>query len=182
MRFSTKGHLCLWALLFLALASTALANDVSVVRDPAPLVAADASAAQPVDGSRATYDGTLRVYIVEPLSPRWRDDNNRQYEQAFLDWSTVETISVPDGGTHYSVATWTAPSAYSNISSDNIAAIGVVFNAEDTVLDAYPGYGYWFTAHFADGCAYATPGLTGFNSADHGTTHTVFIEEGTASW
>lgn len=182
MRDLTKGHLCLMALLFLALVGSAMASDVTVVRDPAPLAPQEASGSQTVDGSRATYDGTLRVYIVEPLSPRWRDDNNRQYENGFLDWSTVESISVPDGGTHYSIATWTAPSAYQNITADNIGAIGVVFNDTGVVNDAYPPYGYWFTAYYADGCAYGLPGLTGFNSAEHGTTHTVFIEEGTATW
>ncbi len=58
----------------------------------------------------------------------------------------------------------------------------VVFNGTPVVTDAWPNSGYWFNAYYADATAEARPNLIGENSTDGGYTHTVFVEEGTATW
>jgi hypothetical protein len=57
-----------------------------------------------------------------------------------------------------------------------------VFNANGYDQDAWPPYGYWFTAHDADASVAAQAGEPGEHQAGPGFTHTVFIEEGSATW
>jgi len=162
-------------------ALSAAAEEISIVRDPSP-IGEEALTSPRVTGDKAPYGGTLRVYIVEPTS-RWADDNNRRYEFGMLDFATIESMSIADGGKHYSVAEWTgAQHGYSNITEDNIMIIGVAFNAQSEVHDAYPPNGYWFSAYYGDAAAGALVDEVGYNTSDLGATHTVFIEEGTASW
>lgn len=174
---------CAVCLLFVLWAGAALAADVDVIRQPRqfdPAVATDGATLNEVE--RADYLGTVRIYIVEPDS-RWWDYAAVYYKFGFLDWGLVEAITVPDNGVWRRDVLWDATAAgWSSVGETNIQATVAIFKSSGYTADAYPPNGYWFTAHDADASAAAAPGEIGRNTTDGGYTHTVFVEQGSATW
>lgn len=127
--------------------------------------------------TRADYNGTLRVYAVEPVS-RWNMYDGNPYHFATLAIVTQTDISLPSEGTFDQTYTWTGTA----ISDTNIMAMAAVFNAEGHQAYSYPPSSNPFTAHYVDAAAAATPDTTGYNKVNETYTHTVFVEEGTATW
>lgn len=126
------------------------------------------------------YEGTLRVYIVEPDS-RWNDRNGFPYRYGFLDWAIVTDVTV-DSDPVVETASWDASAnGFNGVTSDNIMVIAVLFNAAGETIDAVPPSGRFFTAHQVDAAAAALPGTSGSNSTGDGYTHTVFLEEGSVT-
>jgi len=122
------------------------------------------------------YTGTLRVYIVEPLS-RWNMANGQPYHFGFLGFATQTAVDIPYLGTLDHTYTWSG-----TFTDTNIMAIAAVFNSEGHQAYAYPPSHNPFTAHYSDAAAAATPGTTGYNQVVSGFSHTVFAEEATATW
>jgi hypothetical protein len=133
-----------------------------------------------IDEHRHSYQ--LKVFVVEDSS-RWKDSDNDYYEFGFLAFAVDEdveltytdifTTSVIFNGSQY---------GYSNIVEDNISVIAVVFDSEWFWANAYPGHsGYMFHAHQVQTSAMAKSGETGYDNHSGGYSHTVFIEEGTAT-
>lgn len=129
-----------------------------------------------------SYRGTLRVYIVEPTS-RWNDYSNKPYHFGFLDFAFNDKVSIPYGETYNTTLTWNpSTEGYSGITEGNIMAIAVLFNPEGKPAYAHPPMGNKFTAHYVDACAGSVPGGQGHNVVTDVFTHTVFVEEATATW
>lgn len=124
--------------------------------------------------SQSSYTGRLRVYVVEPVS-RWNMYNGQPYHFGFLGFAVNEQISIED--TYQKSVTWAG-----DISESNAMVMAVVFNSEPHQGYAHPPSGHPFTAYYTDATAAATPGNTGYNTVTTGFTHTVFVEEGTATW
>jgi thiol-disulfide isomerase/thioredoxin len=122
----------------------------------------------------APYTGRLRVYIAEPVS-RWNMYNGAPYHFGFLGFAVNEDISVTDS--YQKSVTWNG-----DVSESNVMVMAVVFNSEPHQGYAYPPSGNPFTAYYTDATAAATPGTTGYNVVADGFSHTVFAEEGTATW
>lgn len=173
----------LLAVLLIAAVGMAFANAFVPIREPrayAPTVIDEPAPLNEV--GRADYTGTIRVYMVEPTS-RWWDNAGQRYHFGFLDWGLVEAITVPDNGVWKREVEWRPITAgWSGVTDTNIQATVALFNSTGYTADAYPGYGYWFTAHNTDCAAAARPGQVGWNTTDQGFTHTVFIEQGSATW
>jgi hypothetical protein len=132
--------------------------------------------------SSTSYKGNLRVYIVEPKS-RWNDYSNKPYHFGFLDFAFNDKVSIPYGETYNTTLTWDpSTEGYSGITEGNIMAIAVLFNPEGTPAYAQPPIGNKFTAHYVDACAGSVPGSQDHNVVTDVFTHTVFIEEATATW
>ncbi len=128
------------------------------------------------------YSGTLRVYIVEPTS-RWDNYDGNPYHFGFLDFAVEEELSIPYGETVERSITWNPGDAgYSDVSSDNVMAIAAVFNPQAHEGHAYPPFRNPFDAYYVDAAAAARPGETGHNVNEGQFTHTVLVEEGTATW
>ncbi len=132
--------------------------------------------------SATSYQGHLRVYIVEPTS-RWNDYSNKPYHFGLLDFAFNDKLSIPYGETYNTTLTWD-PNAegYSGITEDNLMVIAVLFNPEVKQAYAQPPMGNKFTAHYVDACAGSVPGGQGHNVVTDVFTHTVFVEEATATW
>ena len=79
-----------------------------------------------VNNEANTYDGTIRVYIVEKESSMgWTDTAGDLYTMAFLDWAFYEEISIPAGETFSNTTTWDGESnGYPNITEENMIIIG----------------------------------------------------------
>ena len=132
--------------------------------------------------SMMAYPGMLRVYIVEPVS-RWNNYDGDPYHYGFLDFAVEEELAIPFGETVERQITWNPSDAgYSDVSPDNIMAIAVVFNPQPREGKAYPPFRNPFDAHYVDAAAAVRPGETDQNENNGQFTHTVFVEEGTATW
>lgn len=133
-----------------------------------------------VSGDRDAYQGFLRIYIVEPVS-RYRDYTNKNYRFGFLDFAVNQAISLNDGQMLSDTVIWNVGSIGA-VSQTNIQATAVVSNAEGHAAFSSPGDGTFpFTAHWVDAAAASTPGIVGIDDPSGGYTHTVFLEEATAS-
>ena len=126
------------------------------------------------------FQGTLRVYIVEPVS-RWNDYNYYPYVNGFLDFAYNQSVSIPYEDSITITQTWTAPTAFHDITEGNIAAIAAISNTDNHTNYSDPPSGAAFTAHYVDACAFAAAGQTTSDTAYGSYTHTVLVEEGTAT-
>lgn len=147
-----------------------------------PDVFVSANAPTAPAGPNEAYTGKLRIYIVEPFS-RHRDATNHQYEFGFIDFGLVKDLNIADGEIFDTTIIWDGSgTAYSDISQYNIMAMAAVFDPDGVTKDAYPNHGNWFSAHFCEAAAQAKAGKRGRNYLGEDYTHTVFVEEGTATW
>ncbi|MBU1319248.1 MAG: PKD domain-containing protein [candidate division Zixibacteria bacterium] len=136
-----------------------------------------------LSSSSTTYDGHLRLYIVEPSS-RWRstrEEFGRPYfHYGLLDYAYNADFSITESSTFDQTITWDASVAgWGDAQEGNIMVIAVVFNLVYTIGYANPPSGNPFICYPADAAAGARPGETGANVAVGDFTHTVFAEEAT---
>ena len=122
------------------------------------------------------YTGHLRIYIAEKES-RWDDDSGKPYHFGFIDYAYNEKLSINYLDTYTDSITWNG-----DVEADNLIVFAAVFNPIANVGYAYPPETNPFEAHYVDAAAGATTGNTSYNSVTEDFTHTVFIEEGTATW
>ena len=128
-----------------------------------------------------SYDGQLRVYVVEPVS-RWNDYDGNPYHYGFLDLALDQKLTIEYQDSYYKKVIWDAQQAgYDNVEEQNIMVIAAIFNSKGKIKFSYPPILNPFIAHYVDAAAAATPGKTGKNTVNENFTHTVFVEEGTAT-
>jgi len=145
------------------------------------LVAVILLASSVMADTKDAYQGTVRVYIVEPVS-RYLDFDNDPYAFGLLDFGMLETVNIADGTVWEHSETWDASVAgFTGITETNIQAHVVVFDDDFVTEDSYPPNNHWFSAYYVDAATTATPDTNGQNQTATGFTHTVFIEEGTGS-
>ncbi|MDH3892257.1 MAG: hypothetical protein OEV49_14360 [candidate division Zixibacteria bacterium] len=143
-----------------------------LIGDPIELV-------QPVSGGeKSLYQGTLRIYMSEPVS-RYTDLNNDNYAFGMLDWAgPTVTLSINDLEVYTHVVQWDASdNGFYSIDPDNLVAQSVVFNATPYTQYSDPPSGNPFFAYWAEAAAMAAPGAPGQNISNQDYTHTVFVEE-----
>ena len=133
-------------------------------------------------GDAYPYKGIVKVYIIEPES-RWMNYDNEPYHYGFLDYAVNEEIQL-NYNEEYSVNTvWNpATSDFPDVDEDNLIVIAAVFDQNVVEKYAYPPFSNPFNANLVDAAAGALPGETGTNTVTENYTHTVLIEEGTATW
>jgi len=122
------------------------------------------------------YNGYLRIYIVEPVS-RWNMYGGRPYHNGFLDFAYDDSISLEYLKPFENLITWKG-----DVSEENVFVIAAIFNPIAEIGYAYPPSSKPFEAYYVDATAKAYPGQIGNNTRNNEVTHTVFIEEGTATW
>ena len=122
------------------------------------------------------YTGHLRVYIVEPVS-RWNNYDGEPYHYGFLGFAFNENISIEQESTFQESITWNG-----EVTESNVLVIAVISNSHQNTGYANPPRRYPFVAYYTDATAAATPGSTGYNTVTTNFTHTVFVEEATATW
>lgn len=140
---------------------------------------------QPVadKGAKSVYNGTLRVHVVEPNS-RWQDSDYKNYENAFLSVAIDTVISVPYLETVNISKVWNGNAfGFGNVTEGNIRAIAAIYEEAGHLQYSHPETnGNPYYAHFVDAAASATPGTTGHDTATANSTHTIYIEEASATW
>ncbi|MFH1687768.1 MAG: hypothetical protein ABIE70_09640 [bacterium] len=177
MRLFLRLSLCLILLGMVVGAVTA--DDITPLPVPATSTHDKAELPPLATGSQtASWAGTVRVFMVEPNS-RWNDHQGNPYQFGFLGMAMTEALDLTDATPWTQTVTWNAAySGFSDITSNNIMAIAVLFNADGEERDAVPPLGYYYTMYPVDAATSATPGSPGSNEVPPGATHTVFIEEG----
>jgi hypothetical protein len=130
----------------------------------------------------ANYGGTLRVFVVEPTS-RWWDAEGKNYDFGFLSFAAEEPFSIPYGEKYDLQAIWDGKTfGFGDVTEDNIMVIAVIYNDDPVMAYSDPPTGSPFSAYYVDAAAAARPGETGYNQTTPGSTHTLFIEEGSATY
>jgi Dockerin type I domain len=128
------------------------------------------------------YDGTLKIYIVEPIS-RWIDYDGYNFHFGFLGFAFDAPISLAYQESFNQSIIWDAAQAgYDPIADSNIMVIAVLFNSEGNPAYSTPPDSFPFTAYYVDGAAAAIPGQEGTNEVDGDFTHVVFLEAALATW
>jgi hypothetical protein len=128
----------------------------------------DAPDMRALNDRTAYWEGNLRIYVVEKLSSQgWEDLQGHTYEFPFLAYALNSAIAIGET-TWDTTVTWDGSVfGYDKLQRDNIAVQAVLFSPVDGLAEA---------------AAMAEPGLPGSNIVGPGYTHTVFAEEGTATW
>jgi len=128
------------------------------------------------------YEGYLRIYVVEPVS-RWDNYDDEPYHYGFLDFAFNDTISIDYQQTYTNNIIWDGNQAgFSDIEEDNIMIIASIFNPEIGRGYSDPPTRGKFETHFVDATGGVKPGATNSNIVNDNFTHTVLVEEGTATW
>jgi len=144
------------------------------------IVGASARSLQQTDGSQTMtgtpYQGHIRIYVTEPTS-RWNMYNKEPYHFGSLGLADDEDLSIQYQDTFSKSITWTG-----DVQENNVLVMAAVFNQEPNTTYAYPPSKNPFEAHYVDAAAAAAPGNTSYNTVNENFTHTVFVEEGTATW
>jgi hypothetical protein len=144
------------------------------------IVGASARSLQQTDSSQTTtgypYQGHLRIYVTEPIS-RWNMYNKQPYHFGSLGLADDENLSIQYQDTFSKSIIWNG-----DVQENNVLVMAAVFNQKSHTAYAYPPNNNPFEAHYVDTAAAAAAGNTSYNTVNENFTHTVFIEEGTASW
>lgn len=176
---STKKLTLLWFFLAtcMMLVGTASATDRTRFVPTGPVVALEP--VTELKGTDAhTYNGYLRIYVVEPTS-RYKDYYNTAYSFGTLDIPFNQAITVGYSDTVTKAFTWTG-TTYAPLNPANIMIIAVVSNGTGHAANcgdaSNPGP---FTAYWVDASAVATPGVPGIDSTTGAYTHHTFVDEAT---
>jgi len=166
-------------ILMLAISSIFLIQSISV---------SAINISQTEQNAEIPYKGTLRVYVTEPAS-RWDNYDKDPYHYGFLDFAIDETLSIDYLDTYTTQVTWIGSEHkdksgddFGDITENNIMVIASVFSPVINKGYANPPIKNQFDAHYVDATAGAKPGETGYNTVNEDFTHTVFVEEATATW
>ena len=122
------------------------------------------------------YEARLLIYVTEPVS-RWNMFNQEPYHFGSLGYAYDGTISLEYLDTFEETIIWDG-----DVEEENVMVMAAVFNAGAHVGYANPPDGNPFEAHYTDASAAAIPGEVGYNTVTDEFSHTVFVEEGTATW
>lgn len=122
------------------------------------------------------FNGTVRIFVSEPES-RWTDGLGINYDFGFLDFALAEEAEIKQYDLWQQEVVWNAIDAgFGGTDPDNLQIQAVVFRGDSVPTDAYPPYGHWFDAYYADAACAASPGQPGNSTPDGGFTHVVFLE------
>jgi hypothetical protein len=114
------------------------------------------------------WEGTLRVYVVELVSSMGWEIDGQPYDFPFLAYAINSDMLTMNDLTWDTTVTWEGREyGYDSLQEDNIAVQAVLFSP----VDGFP-----------EAAAMAYPGVPGSNVVEPGYTHTVFVEEGSATW
>jgi len=109
--------------------------------------------------------------------------DQQPYHFGVIDIPCNEELLIPGQEQYEKIFTWDASAAgFADVTQDNIMVMAAVFNSEVHQGYAYPPSGNPFDAYYVDAAAAATPGKIGYNFKNLTFSHTVFVEEGTATW
>jgi glutaredoxin len=98
-----------------------------------------------------TYRGHLRVYITE-INSRWSDWEGHPYHFGFLGYAINKPVEIGKNSEKTFSEEWQAgTSGYSNVYSENLFVIAVIFSSESTQKFSDPPENeHPFDAHYAD--------------------------------
>jgi hypothetical protein len=142
----------------------------------------------PLSGDRATYTGTIRVFVTEKVG-RWSDSQGKPFHNAFLSFALEEAISLNETDSMMWHLEWDGNDytdaegdPYSDLVKSNIEVIAAVFNSASYPGSSDPPSGAMFNVHEIDAVAGAKCGGTGHNLTFGAFTHSVLVQDGSTTW
>ena len=127
---------------------------------------------------RQDYEGILRLYVVEPDS-RTKAYDNKIYFNGFLNFALNTSITLSSGERQR----WSGTFSYAGLSGNNVKVIAVMTDPTPQATNySDPPSGAPFIPYYVDACCEAISGESDSNHTTEYSTHTVFVEEGTATW
>jgi len=135
-------------------------------------------------GNRDHYSGSIRVYVVEPISRFYNTSDFEHFSFGFIDFALRMPFELAPGESFDTTVIWDGVvEGYGDVASDNIMALAAVFNNvphpsySDPPEDNYP-----YNAYYCDASAAAGPGEIGYDLVSEDFTHSVFIDAMEFSW
>jgi len=128
--------------------------------------------------SRGLYEGQLRIYVVE-IEGSYKGSDGKAWNNYFLGWALDSLITLDQYENFSTTVSYTPLSTQPDLTLDNVKVVAVMFKRMEghpADSDPYSGGGN-FTAYYADACAAALPGETGYNDGSGAWSHTVFVED-----
>ena len=122
------------------------------------------------------YTGYLRIYLTE-IESNINMYNGEPYHFALSDIPYEKALSLD-----YLESFEETINFNGNVGENNLMLMAAVFNPESQTNYADPPIGAPFDAYFVDASVGARSGETSSNIINGNFTHTIFIEEGTATW
>ncbi|HWR82896.1 MAG TPA: hypothetical protein VN285_06320 [Candidatus Deferrimicrobium sp.] len=178
---SVIGLFAAMGLLILVLTAVAVGADVSPARERLR-TADEGTLMSPAKIHPGDYAGWIRVYVVEPTS-RWPDYYGYRYHFGLLDFAIDSPIVMSSGSRYVRSLVWDgSDNWYWDVTNNNLMIVAVLFSADPHQAYSNPPNGYPFTAYYSDAAAAAAPGTSDSNNTTGTSTHTVFVEEATATW
>ncbi len=127
---------------------------------------------------RQDYEAELRIYVVEPES-RYIAYDGKIYFNGFLNFA-LNTYVTMNAGERFR---WSGSFTHSGLSANNVKVIAVLTDpTPQTINYSDPPSGAPFIPYYVDATAETVPGEADSNHTSEYSTHTVFVEEGTATW
>jgi len=109
--------------------------------------------------------------------------SNVPYENGFLDFAIDQDVNLTYQDTFSTTVTWVGSAhGFSNITENNILVIATVSDENWQWGYANPPHANPFHMYKGQAAAMALPGETGHDDHSGSYTHTVFVEEATATW
>lgn len=131
---------------------------------------------------RDAYAGTMRVYIIE-IESRWIDYDDAPYHNAFLSFALQEDFNLNENDSLTWSFEWDGNDyGYGDIEEGNIRVVAAVFDSVSYTGSSDPPTGHPFDVHEVDAVAGAKSGRTGYNLVPTGFTHTILVEDASATW
>lgn len=141
-----------------------------------------------LSGDRATYTGTIRVFVTERVG-RWSDNDGKPFHNAFLSFALQEDISLNETDSMTWSLVWNGSDyedvygdPYDDLVESNIKVIAAVFNSASYPGSSDPPGGAIFQVHEIDAVAGARCGGTGHNLTFGTFTHSVLVQDGGTTW
>lgn len=179
------GKVSLALLLVLSLITTASGETINFSVAHRESIVEHTPFVMPESNLLADYEGRIRIYIIEPMSLRWNyNGSSSPYHMAFIDNAFDSEVSMMLFDTLETSVIWTVPAEYADgvFSEYNIMAMAAVYNSEAIQSYSHPPGGYPYFAYYCDAAAAADIVDTWPNRVTENFSHTVLIEEGTATW
>ena len=108
----------------------------------------------------STYDGHIRVYVIEKNSTYWTDTNSQPYGFAFLNYAFNQDISINTGNTWQDTTVWNGNDyGFGSITQDNTMVVAAVFNDDFHQGYSYPPSSNPFNAYYVDESTVVIPVL-----------------------
>jgi len=138
-----------------------------------------------VKSAKGTYQGHVRLYIVEKFAMRYNYSDGSKLTMGYLDMPYNEGFDLEYQETVVDTQIWNGTqTGFSDVLDDNLMVIAAVYNDSTFTQNSTPGYSpaQYYTARHVDATAGADTHRDWPNQRTETFTHSILAEEATEYW